>query len=135
MARLFRLRGLSKSESEHDTMHALVCRCQETYEAWRLADDLHERNELSRIYRAQLEELFQIFEPELKPLVQRWFHGRFGYADQADHDSALLINEIIDVFVKNIFAYLVHMLPRLPGDAQTDMKARLLELAEASLFK
>jgi hypothetical protein len=116
-------------------MHALVSRCQETYQAWRQAVDSHQRNELSRIYRSQLEELFQILEPELTPLVQRWFHERFGYANQADRDSMLLVNEIIDVFVKNIFAYLAHTLPGLPGDEQTAMKTRLLELAEASLSK
>jgi hypothetical protein len=128
-----RPQGCSGSQPQ-DKACALLCRCLETYTMWIQSREPHEQNARRAAYRAALEDLYVFLYPDLQNLVIRWLLGRVGSDITDDQSQLLVMHEVVDAYVMNVFAAITPILPNIVVEEHTDVHAELLTLAEQSLY-
>ena len=127
------LQGYSGSQP-HDKAHSLVCRCMEAHKSWAQARDPHKQMIGRQAYRAALEDLYQFLYVDLQSLIIQWLLRRVGPELLDEQSQLLVMHEVVDAYVMNVFAVIASTVPNMSIGDHTDVYAELITLAEHSLY-
>jgi hypothetical protein len=111
----------------------ILCSYLEAFASWKKARDSYEQNTRRAVFRAALEELYQFLYPDIKQRVT-WFLKRVETHTTDEQSQLLVMNEVVDAYVMNVFASITPALPTIVIEEQTDVHAELLALVEQNLY-